>query len=112
MYMHLVGGFMPEVRSDAAARSSAAVTRGDLIAAALEQRRVGDGDQSWVVHVFGVHGDERDLWIQVSDRPDGEDGLVLHLAPWASAHHALTALAAVPAQARRHPHVVPVMLSA
>jgi hypothetical protein len=84
-------------------------SRADLIAAELEQRRIGDGEGSWVVYVFGVHGDDRDLWIQVSDRPDGEDGLVLHLSQWANAQHAITALAALQPEHRRRLHVVPVM---
>ena len=103
---------MPLVQPDYSDQSSSALDRGHAIAAALEQRRIGDGEDSWVVHVFGVHGDERDLWIQVSDRPDGDDGLVLHLSPWASVQQAFTALAAVHPQERRYPHVVPVMISA
>ena len=87
-------------------------SRADLIAAELEQRRIGEGEDSWVVHVFGVHEDGRDLWIQVSDRPDGEDGVVLHLSPVANAQHAIKALAAVRPEQRRCPHVVPVMQQA
>jgi hypothetical protein len=100
------------VRTDSSDFRAPIPSRADVIAAELEQRRIGDGEDSWVVHVFGVHGDERDLWIQVSDRPDGEDGLVLHLSPWANAQHAISALATVRPEQRRRPHVVPVMQSA
>jgi hypothetical protein len=90
---------MPFVRTDSSPFRVPTPSRADLIAAELDQRRIGDGKHSWVLHVFGVHGDERDLWIQVSDRPDGEDGFVLHLSPWATAAHAIAALAAVQRQA-------------
>lgn len=100
---------MPFVRTDSSAFRVPTPSRADLIAAEIEQRRIGDGAHSWVVYVFGVHGDELDLWIQVSDRPDGEDGFVLHLPPWATTQHAIAALAAVQQQQRRHPHVVQVM---
>jgi hypothetical protein len=99
---------MPLVQTESSALRVPTPSRADLIVAELEQRRIGDGEHSWVVHVFGVHGDERDLWIQVSDQPDGKDGLVLHFSPWATAQHAITALAAVQPQ-QEHPHVVPVM---
>ena len=100
---------MPFLRTDSSAFRDPGPSRGDLIAAELDQRSIGDGAEAWVVHVFGVHEDERDLWIQVSDRPDGEDGFVLHLSPWATVQHAVAALAAIRPRLLPHPRVVPVM---
>jgi hypothetical protein len=112
MYIPAPGGFMPFLRTDFSEIFDPTPSRADLIASELDQRRIGDGLQTWVVHVFGVHGDGRDLWIQVSDNPDGEDGFVLHLSPWATAQHAVAALSAIHPHQQPHPHVVPVMLRA
>ena len=100
---------MPYLRTDSSAFSDPSPSRADFIAAELDQRRIGEGLQTWVVHVFGVHDDGRDLWIQVADSPDGENGFVLHLSAWATAQHAVAALAAIQ---QPRPHIVPVMLRA
>jgi hypothetical protein len=109
MYMQTAGGVMPYRQTDSSAFRDPSPSRADLIAAELDQRSIEDGARSWIVHVFGVHEDERDLWIQVSDRPDGENGFVLHLSAWATAQHAIAALAAIRPNLLPYPRVVPVM---
>jgi hypothetical protein len=74
----------------------------------LDQQLVGEGDTAWTVHVMGVHESGADLWIQVSADPDGYDGFVLRLSRWATAEHALAALAAA-RPAAHFPRIVAVM---
>ena len=100
---------MPYLRTDLSAFRDPSPSRADIIATELDRRRISDGESTWVVHVFGVHGDHRDLWIQVSDNPDGEDGFVLHLSAWATAQHAVAALAAIQPHNLTYPRIVPVM---
>ena len=51
---------MPYLRTDFSAFSDPTSNRADFIAAELDQRRIGEGLQTWVVHVFGVHDDGRE----------------------------------------------------
>jgi hypothetical protein len=84
-------------------------SRAAYFAAALDLQTVGDGDNRWVVHVVGVHTDGRTLWVQIAPRPDGTDSVILKLSMWATARHALAALAALPSARRDYPQIVPVM---
>jgi hypothetical protein len=81
----------------------------DCLAAALDLQTVGDAANRWVVHVLGVHTDDRALWVQVAPRPDGTDSVILKLSMWATARHALAALAALPCAHRDCSQIVRVM---
>jgi hypothetical protein len=100
---------MPVSRTEATPARLPEPTRAEVIAAALEQQRVGRGSDRWVVHVLGVHTDSRHVWVQVAPREDGTHSIVLRLSMWATAHHALATLAALPKPTLGCPPVVPVM---
>ena len=84
-------------------------THADILAAALEQQRVGRGSNRWIVHVLGVHTDSRHVWVQVAPGADGTHSIVLRLSAWATAHHVLTTLSSLPRPSHGCPPVVPVM---
>jgi hypothetical protein len=82
---------------------------GELVAA-LDEAQIGDGETSWIAEVLGVINDGRDLWIQVGRRHDPADTVVLRMSLWATARHALAALAALAtAQSDHCPRIVRVM---
>lgn len=84
-------------------------SREEDLAAALEQQRVGDGENPWVVHVLGVHNDGHYLWAQIAPHPDGTQSIVLRLSMTATARHALAALATLSRSSFGGSAVVPVM---
>ena len=100
---------MPVSRTESTQARLPEPTRAEVLAAALEQQPVGRGSNRWIVHVLGVHTDGRYVWVQVAPRADGTHSIVLRLSTWASAHHALATLAALPRPTRGCPPVVPVM---
>jgi hypothetical protein len=81
----------------------------ESIAAALDMQSVGEGSDRWVVHVLGIHGDGHHIWVQLASDPDGRDSFVLRLSAWATADHALAALATLRCPPDGPPSVVPVM---
>jgi len=83
----------------------------DHLVAMLDQQRVGDGPTSWVVRVLGVHTEGGDIWIQVGRDDNPSVSMVLHLPPWATAHHAMAALATSQHERRSYPQIVDVMQS-
>jgi hypothetical protein len=82
-----------------------------LLAAALDLQRVGEGADRWVVYVLGIHTDGRHLWAQIAPDPDGAHGIVLRLSKSATARHALAKLATLSRQSFGYPAIVPVMCS-
>jgi len=84
-------------------------SRAEGLAAALDQQRVGDSTNRWIVHVLGVHNDGRYLWVQIAPNADGTQSFVLRLSMSATARHALAALAALSRSSLGCPSVVPVM---
>ena len=59
---------------------------------ALDQRVIGRGQQSWVANVLGVHGDDRDWWIDVASAANPAVNVVLRLSRRATVFHAVAAL--------------------
>jgi hypothetical protein len=83
------------------------------IFAALDGRQVAAVDGPWTMQVQGVHDDGRDLWIQVARDGEPDESVVLRLSPWATARHAMVALAASdPFEETTYPRIVRVMHAA
>ena len=59
---------------------------------ALDQRVIGQGHGSWVASVLGVHGDERDWWVDVASAANPTANVVLRLSRRATVFHAVAAL--------------------
>lgn len=45
----------------------------------LDHRRVGDGDDGWVVCVVGVHVDGDTIWVQVAKDDRDDDTIVVRM---------------------------------
>jgi hypothetical protein len=84
-------------------------SRIDQVIAILDQRRIGEGANSWVVEVLGVHGDGQDLWVQIAAADTPDESVVLRLSAWATPQHAIAALTAMRPQRGPLPHVIDVM---
>ena len=59
---------------------------------ALDERVIGHGHQRWVANVLGVHGDDRDWWIDVASAANPAENVVLRLSRRATVFHAVAAL--------------------
>jgi len=59
---------------------------------ALDRRVIGRGHESWVASVLGVHGDDREWWIDIASAANPTANLVLRLSRRATVFHAVAAL--------------------
>ena len=59
---------------------------------ALDQRVIGQGRASWVASVLGVHGDDRDWWVDVASAANPSANVVLRVSRRATVFHAIAAL--------------------
>ena len=59
---------------------------------ALDQRVIGRGAGQWVASVLGVHGDDREWWIDVASAANPTANVVLRLSRQATVFHAVAAL--------------------
>src|SRR5262245_18025876 len=70
------------------------MSRAERLFAELDRQIVGEEADRWVVVILGIHDFIQGAWVQIAPAHDTNRGLVLHLLPHATAHHALAALAA------------------
>ena len=59
---------------------------------ALDQRVIRRGPAQWVASVLGVHGDDREWWIDVASAANPTANVVLRLSRQATVFHAVAAL--------------------
>jgi hypothetical protein len=59
---------------------------------ALDQRVIGQGGARWVAAVLGVHGDDRDWWVDVASAANPSANVVLRVSRRATVFHAIAAL--------------------
>jgi hypothetical protein len=84
-------------------------SRLDQLAAALDRQQIGEGADSWVAEVLGVHTDGSDFWVQIAPADNPDDSVVLRLSAWATPQHAIAALTLMDVQSGPFPHVIDVM---
>jgi hypothetical protein len=72
----------------------AALSHADRLFTELDHRQIGDGLDSWMTLVTGVHIERHEAWIQIAVMGDPARSVVVHLPEHVTADHALAALAA------------------
>jgi hypothetical protein len=70
------------------------LSREDALFTELDHRRVGNGPDSWIVEIYGIHVEKNQAWIQIAPSTDASSSVLLHIPASCSAHHALAALEA------------------
>ena len=71
----------------------ALLSRVDRLFVELDHQRVGDGPDSWLTEVAGIHTVRHEAWVQVAPAGEPSCSVILHLPPRVTANHALAALA-------------------
>jgi len=64
--------------------------------AALDERRIGSGNDSWVIHVSGIWTVGNERWIQLHDADNSSRAMVLRVSSLATADDVVAALAMAP----------------
>jgi len=70
------------------------MTVADCWFAALDQRPFTSGNRCWTTRVVGVHLDASHTWIQLEFAEHPGRSFLLHLAPWAGLHDAVSIIRA------------------
>jgi hypothetical protein len=71
----------------------AALSHADRLFTELDHRQIGDGLDSWITLVTGIHIERHEAWIQIGVMGDPARSVVVHLPEHVTADHALAALA-------------------
>ena len=83
-------------------------TPAEALALELDQRVI-NGTQPWMVHVLGVHSDDRDVWMQIAPAGDLTSSIVLRLSHQATAAHAVASLERSHLPIGSYPRILQVM---
>jgi hypothetical protein len=82
------------------------LTHSDGWFAALDECRVGQGAESWIVHVSGIWNDGRDNWIQIHEASNPDHSLVLRVGSRATPDDVIATLASTPRAPFTGPEVI------
>jgi hypothetical protein len=101
---------MQSALSPSAPPDTSELAPGEALATALDSRVIdGPGPEPWMIHVLGVHSDDRDVWLQIAPAGDVTASLVLRLSRQATVAHAVASLALGRPAMDRYPRIIDVM---